>query len=153
MIFKTSSSSFHYFYYEGVCMHICVCICTWICVHSLVYLGMGSGTSTLDTSTHTYTWASLLSASEGSVCSAGDTGDMGSVPGLWWSPGVRYGNPLQYSCMKNPMDRGAPLAIVHGVTKRRTWLSMHVCVHTRTHTHTYTYIHTYIYIYIYTVLC
>ena len=38
---------------------------------------------------------------------AGDTRDMGSVPGLGRSPGVGNGNPLQYSCMKDSMDRGA----------------------------------------------
>ena len=38
---------------------------------------------------------------------AGDTGDVGSVPGLGRSPGAGNGNPLQYSCLENPMDRGA----------------------------------------------
>ena len=37
-------------------------------------------------------------------------------------PGERNGNPLQYSCLENPMDRGAWLAIIHGVTKSWTWL-------------------------------
>ena len=39
--------------------------------------------------------------------SAGDTGDMGLIPGLERSPGGGNGNPLQYSCRDNPMDRGA----------------------------------------------
>ena len=39
--------------------------------------------------------------------SAGDLRDMGSIPGLGSSPGGRPGNPLQYSCLENPMDRGA----------------------------------------------
>ena len=39
--------------------------------------------------------------------SAGDTGDMGPIPGLGRSPGVGSGNPLQYSCLQNLMDRGA----------------------------------------------
>ena len=39
--------------------------------------------------------------------SAGDTADMGSIPGLGRSPGGGNGNPLQYSCLENPMDRGA----------------------------------------------
>ena len=43
----------------------------------------------------------------------GDTGDAGSVPGLGGSPGVRNGNPLQYSCMENPMDGGAWQNTVH----------------------------------------
>ena len=38
---------------------------------------------------------------------AGDTGDVGSIPGLGSSPGKGDGNPLQYSCLENPMDRGA----------------------------------------------
>ena len=47
-----------------------------------------------------------------------NTGDMGSIPGLGKSPGEGNGNPLQYSCLGNPMDRGAWWAIVHGVAKR-----------------------------------
>ena len=38
---------------------------------------------------------------------AGDTGDVGLIPGLGRSPGIGNGNPLQYSCMENSMDRGA----------------------------------------------
>ena len=41
------------------------------------------------------------------ACSAGATGDMGSTPGLGRSPGGGPGHPLQYSCLENPMDRGA----------------------------------------------
>ena len=44
--------------------------------------------------------------------SAGAIGDSGSIPGLGRSPGGGYGNPLQYSCLENPTDRG-----VRGVTK------------------------------------
>ena len=43
-------------------------------------------------------------------------------PGVWWSPGVGNGNPLQYSCLGNSMDRGPWQAIVHGVAKNQTWL-------------------------------
>ena len=46
-----------------------------------------------------------------------NAGDMGSVLGLGRSPGGGNGNPLQYSCLGNPMDRGAWWATVHGVTK------------------------------------
>ena len=42
-----------------------------------------------------------------SVCNAGDTGDMCSIPGFRSSPGVGHGNPLRYSCLENPMDREA----------------------------------------------
>ena len=43
-------------------------------------------------------------------------GDLGLIPGLGRSPGEGNGNPLQYSCLENPMDRGAWRAMVHGVT-------------------------------------
>ena len=52
--------------------------------------------------------------------SACNVGDLGSVPGLGRSPGEGHGNPLQYSCLENPIDRGAWQAIIHGVTKRQT---------------------------------
>ena len=55
--------------------------------------------------------------------SACNAGDLGSIPGLRRSPGGGHGNPLQYSCLENPMDRGAWQAIVHGVTKGWTLLS------------------------------
>ena len=44
-----------------------------------------------------------------------EAGDAGSIPGLGRSPGEGNGNPLQYSCLDNPMDRGAWWVIVHGV--------------------------------------
>ena len=46
-----------------------------------------------------------------------NAGDMGSSPGSERSPGERNGNPLQYSCLGNPMDRGAWQATLHGITK------------------------------------
>ena len=49
--------------------------------------------------------------------SACNAGDVGSIPGLGRSPGGGHGKPLHYSCLENPMDRGAWWAIVHGVTK------------------------------------
>ena len=54
---------------------------------------------------------------------AGDTGDPGSIPGLGRSPEKGNGNPLQYSYLGNPMDRGAQWATVHGVAKEldMTW--------------------------------
>ena len=48
---------------------------------------------------------------------AGDTRDAGSIPGLGKFPGGGHGNPLQYSCLENSMDRGAWRATVHGVAK------------------------------------
>ena len=59
-------------------------------------------------------------APKASACNAGD---LGSVLGSGRSPGEGNGNPLQYSCLENPMDGGAWWATVHGVTKSRTWLS------------------------------
>ena len=46
-----------------------------------------------------------------------NAGDMGSIPGLRRSPGEGNGNPFQYSCLGNPMDRGDWRASVHGVAK------------------------------------
>ena len=48
---------------------------------------------------------------------AGATGNVGLIPGSERSPGEGHGNTLQYSCLGNPMERGAWWAIVHGVTK------------------------------------
>ena len=51
--------------------------------------------------------------------SARNAGDLGLIPGSGRSPGEGNGNPLQYSCLENPMDRGAWWATVHGVAKSR----------------------------------
>ena len=51
--------------------------------------------------------------------SAGDTGDMGLIPGSGGSPGGGNGNPLEYSCLENSMDRRAWKATVHDVTKNQ----------------------------------
>ena len=63
----------------------------------------------------------LPSGSDGieSACNAGDTV---LIPGLGRSPGEGNGNPLQYSCLENSMDRGAWQAVVHGVAKNQTRL-------------------------------
>ena len=53
---------------------------------------------------------------------AGDVRDAGSIPGSGRSPGEAHGNPLQYYCLGNPMDRGAFGATVHGVAQSQTWL-------------------------------
>ena len=64
--------------------------------------------------------------------SAGQAGDMGSIPGSARSPGVGNGNPLQYSCLENPMNRGAWQATVHGLQRvRHDWMTEHP--HTHTH--------------------
>ena len=62
------------------------------------------------------------------AANAGDIRDSGSIPGSWRSSEGRCGNPLQYSCLENPMDRGTWWATVHGVTKNQTilhWLITH----------------------------
>ena len=58
-----------------------------------------------------------------SACNAGDIGDVGLIPGLGRAPGEGNGNPLQYSCLENPMDRGDWRATVQRVAKSQTWLS------------------------------
>ena len=55
--------------------------------------------------------------------SAYNAGDLGLIPGSERSPGGGHGNPLQYSGLENPMDRGAWQATVHGVAKSQTQLS------------------------------
>ena len=86
---------------------------------------------------------------------AEDARDVSSIPGSGRSPGGGHGHPLQYSCLENPLDRGAWWAIVYGVAKKRTrlrdcapyyrafglltvsWKSLSLSVFlTHTHTHT-----------------
>ena len=62
-------------------------------------------------------WVSRVAQGKESTCDAEDTGDPGSIPGLGRSPGGGYDRPLQYSCLENPMDRGAWQATVHRVTE------------------------------------
>ena len=69
---------------------------------------------------------------------AGDMIDVGSIPELGRSPGEGHGNPLQYSCLENPMDKGAWRAAVHRVSKSQTQLKQ---------------VSIYIYIYIYIYMC
>ena len=54
-----------------------------------------------------------------------NAGDVGLIPGWGRSPGGGNGNPLQYSCLENPMDRGVWWVTVHGVMKSWTWLSIY----------------------------
>ena len=84
---------------------------TDICYKELVYMVMG-----------------FPGGSEVTV-SACNAGDPGSIPGLGRSPGEGNGNPLQYSCLENPMDREAWWTTVQGVTKSRTRLSDFTYLH------------------------
>ena len=69
------------------------------------------------------------------LANAGNIRDTGSIPGSGRSPGGGHGNPVQYPCLENPMDRGAWQATVHRATKSWTRLkrlsmhSMHGCFH------------------------
>ena len=92
-----------------VCLHVCVCVYTCVCVCTDAY-----------------------SDSDGkeSPCSAGD---LGSIPGLRRSPGEGNGNPLQYSCLENPMDRG--------VCRPQSMGSQRVRHNRATNTHTCVYAH------------
>ena len=58
-----------------------------------------------------------------SACNAEDTGDVGSIPGSGRSPEVGNGNPLQYSCLEDPMNKGAWMSTVHGIMKNQTGLN------------------------------
>ena len=74
-------------------------------------------------------------SSKESSCNAGDTKDMGLISGSRRFPGGGHGNAHQYSCLENPMERGAWWAMLHGVAKSQTqlkWMSIY------THTHTLT---------------
>ena len=64
------------------------------------------------------------SAGKEFACNAGDSGDAGLSPSSGWSLGGENGNPFQYSCLDNPMDRGAWQATVQRVAQSRTWLNM-----------------------------
>ena len=76
-------------------------------------------------------WASRVVLVVKNLCaSAGDVKDLGSIPGLERPPGGGHGNPLQYSYLEKPMDRGAQWATVCGVAKSWTRLnriSTHAC--------------------------
>ena len=63
------------------------------------------------------------------ACDVGDMRDVGSIPGSGRSPGEELGDPLQYSCLENPMDRGGWQATVHGVTNSRHNWSNLACTH------------------------
>ena len=80
-----------------------------MCVYIYVYT---------HTHTHTHTLINLVSLVASVVNNPpANAGNMSSIPGLSRSPGEGNGNPLQYSCLGNPMDRGAWGATVHGVSR------------------------------------
>ena len=70
---------------------------------------------------HKALWASkVVLVVKNLLANAGDIRDTGSIPGLGRSPGEGSSNPFQYSCLENPMGRGAWWATVHGVAKSQT---------------------------------
>ena len=75
-----------------------------------------------------FPWSSQVAlAVKNLPANAGDSGEAGSIPGSGRSPGGGHDSPLQFSCLENPMDRGAWLATIHGVAKSYT------TEHTHTH--------------------
>ena len=88
---------------------ICFCLCYWALLQRC-FLG-----------------------SSDSKASYYNVGDLGLIPGLGKSPGEGYDNPLQYSCLENPMDQGAWWATVHGVARSRTRLSDFTSLHIQWH--------------------
>jgi len=81
-------------------------------------------------------WRCLIRASQVALvaknlpANAGDIRGMDLIPGSGRSPGIGHGNPLQYSCLENPMDRGAWWVTVHGVAKSLTQTEVTWCTHT-----------------------
>ena len=108
--FVTAASSSHTF----VCDHLCFWRSQFsqdgrlILCSSFLYGGFPGGTS-----------------GKTPPANAGDSRNMSSIPGSGRSIGVGYGNPFQYSCLENSIDRGAWQDTVRGVTKSQTRLSMH----------------------------
>ena len=97
-----------------MCACVCVCVCVCVCARARV---VGGGASQV-----------VLVVKNPPA----NARDVGSNPGSGRSPGEENGNPLQYSCLENPMDRGAWQVTVHRVTKCRTQPSnlAHTCVYT-----------------------
>ena len=76
-----------------------------------------------------FTWAFQVAlVVENPPAIAGDAGDLGSIPGSGRSPGEGHGNPLQYSCLKDSMDRGAWWATFRRAAKSWTRLSTHLFI-------------------------
>ena len=96
--------------------------------------------------TYTYTCVCVCIFSGGSVGkeSSCNVGDLGSIPGLRRSSGEGKGNPFEYSCLENPMGRGAWWGTVHEVTKSWTQFSdqtstTYIYIYVYTHTHSFSY--------------
>ena len=91
-----------------------------------------------------------------SACNTGDTGDVGSIPGSGRSSGGGHSNPLQYSCLENPMDRGPWKVTVHRVTGIWTcqkWLSSSNSIYVCMYTYIQMYLTCSVHVYLYCVSC
>ena len=99
-----------YTYHTHTCgLYLYICVCVYIYTHVYIY-----------TYTHIYSiqWASQVAqVVKNPSTNAGNKRDASSIPGLGRSPGVGNGNPLQYSCLENSMDRKAWWATVHGAAE------------------------------------
>ena len=137
---------------EWQCLCVSIKHTLSLSIYTCIYIDLYYICTYTHTHTHTFGASQVELVVNNPPTNAGDlrdTGlkkkkkrDAGLIPRLGGSPGEGHGNPLQCSCMENPMDRGTWWATVHEVAKSRTWLkilSMHTCMH----------IYTYIYIYIY----
>ena len=71
-------------------------------------------------------WRLLSGTQVNLPANAVDKSDVGSIPGSGRVLEEGNGNPLQYSCLENPIDRGAWQATVHGLAKSQTWLTIHI---------------------------
>ena len=100
---------------------VCVCVCVCVCK------GIGYPLQ--------YSWASLVAQMAKNPPAMRD---LGSIPGWGRSPARGHDNSLQYSCLENPMERGAWRATVLGVAKRQTWLSTYIHIYIYTYTAPFT---------------
>ena len=95
-----------------MCVCVCVCVCMYVCITE----GIPGG-----------------SAVKNLPADAGATGDVGWIPGPGRSPGGEDGNPLQYSCLENSMDRGAWRTTNCKESDMTERLNTHTHTHTCTH--------------------
>ena len=91
--------------------------------HKIYFLGWEVGPTKHGWAGWKYKWMLWLPRWLSDKESSCQAGDVSSTPGSRRSPGEGNGNQLQYSCLRNPLDRGTWWATVHGVTKSWTWLS------------------------------
>ena len=112
------------------------CVC--VCIYNIHFSGFIYIYIYICTLTHTHIYMYVLGFPGGSDGkeSTYNEGDLGSIPGLRRSPGGGHGNPLQYSCLENPMHRGAWR--VQSMRSQRVghdWQTKHMSVYTHMHKH------------------